>query len=106
MNLNAIARARCLKLLSLARQMLPEDAALSKRYVSLARKLAMRHRLPLGRRDFCRQCGVVWVPGRTLKVRVASSERRVLYTCLSCKHSASFPFAREKARAGARVKKG
>ncbi|MBU1197580.1 hypothetical protein KJ765_03630 [Candidatus Micrarchaeota archaeon] len=97
MNLNAIARERCRKLLSLAKDLLEPDPVLSKRYVSLARKIAMRHRFSLGSKDFCKKCGVVWVSGTTYKTRVSSSQRRVLYTCLSCNHPASFPFMREKA---------
>ena len=96
MDVNAIARQRCEKLLGLAKDMLAQDVALSKRYVSLARKIAMRHRFSLGSRLFCKNCNTIYVPGLTVRVRVSPSQQRVLYTCLSCKRSASFPFAKEK----------
>ena len=98
MNLNAIARSRCEKLIALAKEMYSEDSILAKRYVSLARKIAMRHRFSLGRRFFCRECDAIFIPGKTLKIRISPSQRRVLYTCLSCNTSASFPYAREKAK--------
>ncbi|MFH1199658.1 MAG: ribonuclease P [Candidatus Micrarchaeota archaeon] len=97
MNVNAIAAERCRTLISLAREMYPQDKALAKRYVSLARKIALRHRLPLGKKDFCRKCGTVFIPGRTLKVRLDSSKSAVLYTCISCNHTANFAYAKEKA---------
>ncbi len=97
MNANAIAAERCRKLIALAREIYSEDPALAKRYVSLARKIAMRHRLSLGKKDFCRRCGTVFIPGVTLRVRVSPSKTTVLYTCISCNHTANFPFAREKA---------
>ncbi len=100
MNLAAIARSRSESLLALAKEVYPREPALALRYVQLARKIAMRHRLPLGRGRFCRKCGTVFIAAQTLKVRVSPSQRRVLYTCLSCNHSTSFPFVREKARRG------
>ena len=73
-----------------------EDEALSKRYVSLARKIAMRHRLPLGSKSFCKKCGVVFIPGKTLRVRVASSKKAVIYECLACHAGKIYPYAKEK----------
>ncbi len=96
MDLNVIAQTRCEKLLHLAKQMLSEDEVLSKRYVSLARKIAMRHRFSLRSKRFCKSCNTIFIAGRTVKVRVSPSQQRVLYTCLSCKRSASFPFVKEK----------
>lgn len=97
MNITQIAVRRCSKLIRMAREIYPGDAALAKRYISLARKIAMRHRISLGKKEFCRRCGTVFIPGVTLRVRVSPSKTAVLYTCLSCNHTANFPFAREKA---------
>lgn len=77
-----IARGRIKKLLALAREMLDEDEKLSKRYVELARKLAKRHRVKLGSKLFCKECGVIFIPGKTLKVRV--SKGVPIYVCLKC----------------------
>jgi ribonuclease P protein subunit RPR2 len=97
MNPNAIALSRCRKLILLAREVYADEPALAKRYISLARKIAMRHRIPLGKKDFCRRCGTVFIPGVTLRVRVSPSKTAVLYTCISCTNTANFAYAREKA---------
>ncbi|MEK6954896.1 MAG: ribonuclease P [Candidatus Micrarchaeota archaeon] len=98
MNLDNIAMGRCEKLLLMAKEMYDEDKALSKRYVSLARKIAMRHRLPLGSKSFCKKCGSIFIPGKTLKVRVASSKKGVIYECLKCNATKIYPYAKEKAK--------
>lgn len=96
MNLDEIAHARCEKLLKMAKKIYDEDAALSKRYVSLARKIAMRHRLPLGSKAFCKKCGVIYIPGKTLKVRVAVSKQSVIYECIVCHSKKLYPYSKEK----------
>ncbi|MGC8850839.1 MAG: ribonuclease P protein component 4 [Candidatus Micrarchaeia archaeon] len=82
MDADAFARKRIARLLELARTALREDEELSLRYVELARKLAKRHRLKLGSMLFCRKCGVVFVLGETLKVRV--SRGAPVFVCLKC----------------------
>jgi ribonuclease P protein subunit RPR2 len=84
MDVEAIARQRIQTLLELARQKWPSDKALSRRYVSLAKKIAMRHRVKLGNRLFCKKCGVVFVPGRTVRVRKSAKQKAVLYICQEC----------------------
>ena len=94
--IDEIAFQRCDKLLDLARSEFSENPLRSKRYVQLARKIAMKHRLSLGSREFCRKCGVVFVPGRTLKVRVSSKTKSVFYACLQCGAVRKFGYSREK----------
>ncbi|MFH1442972.1 MAG: ribonuclease P [Candidatus Micrarchaeota archaeon] len=96
MNLDEIAYGRCGKLLLMAAGIYTEDPALSKRYVQLARKIAMRHRIPLGSKSFCKKCNTVFIPGKTLKVRVAPSKKAVVYICQNCKSEKKFPYASEK----------
>ncbi|MFH1751064.1 MAG: hypothetical protein ABH863_05270 [Candidatus Micrarchaeota archaeon] len=96
MDLDEIASGRCKKLLALAAEIYDEDKALSKRYVSLGRKVAMRHRIPLGSKTFCKSCNTVFIAGKTLKVRVASSKKGVLYECKACGSSRLFPYVKEK----------
>lgn len=93
---NSIAAERCAKLLTLARQIYSSEPALAKRYVFLARQLAMRHRIPLGAKDFCKACGLVWIPGRTVKVRTSARTARVIYACLACGATRSFGYLRER----------
>jgi len=93
-NINEIAAGRCRKLLGLAADALDSDEKLAKRYVSLARKIAARHRLPLGNKAFCKKCGLPWVPGKTVRVRLQGRGKTVLYTCV-CKNSRRFPYSQK-----------
>lgn len=76
------ARSRIEKLLQLAKEYLETDEVLSKRYVTLARRIAMRHRIKLGNKLFCKKCGILFVFGKTVKAR--TSKGRVLRICLKC----------------------
>ena len=94
MNAVEIAKQRCEKLLRMAKQAHAKEPALAKRYVALARKIAMRHRFSLGNKSFCKKCGTVFVPGSTLKVRLSKGLQ--LYTCVSCGFTRRFPFKPNK----------
>lgn len=96
MNAIEIACQRCKKLFEMARQQLETNPTRSKRYVLLARKVAMRHRLPLGAKDYCKQCGTVFVLGKSLKVRSSARQKMVLYICLACGSAKKFGYSREK----------
>ena len=93
MNVTEIAKERCEKLLKLAKENVESEPALSKKYVSLARKIAMRHRFPLGNKSFCKKCGVVFASGKTLKIRLEKGLR--LYICVSCGSMRKFPYKRK-----------
>ncbi len=95
MDLNEIALQRCEKLLRLAREVFAFEPALSKHYVALARRVAERHRLHLGSREFCRKCGTVWIPGRTLRVRQSSSKKVVTYSCVECGYVRRFQYKKQ-----------
>lgn len=59
---------------------------LARRYVTLARKLATRYKVPIPlkwKRRFCRQCNAFLVPGKNCRVR-ARKDKTVI-TCLDCK---------------------
>jgi ribonuclease P protein subunit RPR2 len=61
----------------------PEN--LSRRYVTLARKIGMRYNVRLLReyRDlYCRGCSTFWVEGRSVRTRLRSGRRS--QTCLQC----------------------
>lgn len=63
-----------------------KDRKSSKRYVDLARRIAMRARYRLPReikRKFCRGCNVL-LDSETCKVRTDAKTRRVVYRCLDC----------------------
>lgn len=57
----------------------------ARRYVDLARKIGMRHNVPLERswkRWVCAGCGTYLVPGRNATVRVRTG--RTVVTCKDC----------------------
>ncbi|WP_457555588.1 ribonuclease P protein component 4 [Candidatus Pyrohabitans sp.] len=101
-----IARERIEILMQLARDVFPRDRALAKRYVELARRIAMRYnvRFPAGwKRFFCKACGSFLVPGVNLRVRC--TKQRVVFTCLECGQVKRIPYVREKkARKNAELK--
>ena len=90
MDANKIAKERCTKLLKMAREVYTAEPALAKRYVSLARKISMRHRISLGNEAYCKKCNTIFIPGKTLRVRIAKGIR--LNTCVSCGFMRRIPF--------------
>ncbi|MCS7122072.1 MAG: ribonuclease P [Archaeoglobaceae archaeon] len=63
---------------------------LAKRYVELAKKISMKYRVRMSReqkRSFCKKC---MYPYRADRMRVRIKKRRVIVTCLNCKHSRRF----------------
>jgi len=95
-----IARERIDILLRMARENVKSDPALSKRYVEMARRIAMRSGVRLGRERkqfICKNCGSLLVPGVNCRVRVRSDhETRVVMTCLACGSRKRYPAVKEK----------
>ncbi|MFC1723188.1 ribonuclease P protein component 4 [Nanoarchaeota archaeon] len=63
-----------------------EKKSLANRYVTLARKIAMKLKLRIPseyKRLYCKHCYKFLMPGKNLRVRV--HESRVIYYCLECK---------------------
>ncbi len=85
------AATEATRLIDLAKVMWPADKELAKRYVSIARKMAMRHRVHLDPKSFCRKCGVPFVAG-TLKVRQDRATKTVLYACRDCNSARRIPY--------------
>ncbi len=84
-NPDAIARARIGILFSRAFLVFPENPALGARYISLGRKIALRHAIRLGkmRELYCKNCNSPRIPGRTAKYR-ALPGKILSITCLVC----------------------
>ncbi len=90
-----IARERILILFEEAEAVFPLDASLSDRYIEIARRIAMRHRIRIPRelrRRFCRSCGSYLVPGVGARIRIHRG--RVVVTCLRCRQQRRYPVAR------------
>ena len=94
-NADRVAMQRCSYLLNLAKQTWKKDEKLAKRYVQLTKKIAMRHRLKLGRRSFCKKCNTIFIPGETLKVRISAKQKAVLWKCLACDSVLRFPLRKK-----------
>lgn len=93
-DLNKIAFERCEKLLSMARKVFLKNPARAKRYVSLARKIAMHHRIHIDNKSFCKKCGQIFVAGVTLLVRLDSKNKRVVYVCAKCGAKKAFGYSK------------
>ncbi len=95
-----IALQRIERLFALAEEVFGEDPALAERYVGLARRIAMRSRLPLPRefrRRVCRACGSFLVPGSSSRVRVRQKrEPHISITCLRCGRIYRIPLRRRE----------
>ncbi len=87
-----IAEQRITTLFQQAEQTFSKDAALAHRYVSLARKMAMRLRLRMPKeykRKFCRYCYHFLMPGANARMR--TREGKVIISCLDCKKFMRIP---------------
>jgi len=84
-NVDAIARARIEILFSRAVRVFPENPALGARYISLGRKIALRHAIRLGkmRELYCKNCNSPRIPGVTAKYR-ATGGQFLSVSCLVC----------------------
>ena len=92
-----IAKERCAELLRMAVGKWREgDHVLSKRYVTLAKRISMRHRFPLGAAVACKKSGVPLVPGLTAKTRVGS-QKLILTICLECGTAVKKGFSAKRA---------
>jgi ribonuclease P protein subunit RPR2 len=92
-----IARERMDILLDLAKEVFCKDRELSRRYVSLARRIGTRHNVRLSKKDkllVCKNCSSFLVPG--VNSRVRTHALRVIITCLECGSIRRIPFVRER----------
>ncbi len=88
-----MAAQRMVRLFDLAEESFDVDPDLSKRYVLLARRIGMRHRVRMPaylKHKVCKGCGAYLVPGASCRVRVRGG--RVVTTCLECGKSSRRPF--------------
>ena len=93
-----IARERICVLFEQARQAFAEHPERSNHYVGLARKIAMRQRVRIGRdlrRQYCHHCYAFLVPGSNMRVRVHRGN--VVVTCGSCNKKTRYRVVRPDA---------
>lgn len=88
-----IAKERVNLLFKEAKDNFKENPSLSKRYVEIARKIAMKAQINFPshlRKKFCRKCGSYLVPGENLRIRTRN--KKLIYYCLECKSYMRFPY--------------
>lgn len=86
-----IAKERIEILFRLIEEVKKENYDLARRYVELARKIAMKYRIKLPKEfklKFCKKCLYPYKEGR-FRVRIAKS--RVIITCLNCGYVRRIP---------------
>ena len=83
----SVATERFQILLDQAKQMARKDEKLSRRYVSLARKISSRTKVRIPRESkmyLCKGCGLALVPGYNAKIRLHAHTTGIVISCLSC----------------------
>jgi len=83
----SVATERFEILLDQAKKMALTNEKLSRRYVSLARKIASRTKVRIPRESkmyLCKGCGLSLVPGYNAKVRLHAHTTGIVISCLSC----------------------
>jgi ribonuclease P protein subunit RPR2 len=83
----SVATERFQILLDQARKMALTDEKLSRRYVSLARKISSRTKVRIPRESkmyLCKGCGLALVPGLNAKIRLHAHTTGIVISCLSC----------------------
>ncbi len=92
-----ISQERISRLFDLALEEFPCDPSRSERYVSLARKIGMRHRVNIPselKRYMCKKCGSFLVPGKNSRIRLKGG--CIIVTCLECGAIKRYPFNERK----------
>jgi len=88
-----IAEQRISKLLNLAEKAAHSNKLkLADRYVEIARKLSMRHLVPIPKeykRSYCKKCYRYMLPGTSCSVRI--HRNKVIIHCFYCKKISRIP---------------
>jgi ribonuclease P protein subunit RPR2 len=91
--ISEMAHQRILLLFNLAEESFEQAPYLSNRYVLLAKKISMRHRIRIPqalKRRICKECGAFLVPGSNCRIRI--KDDKVMTTCLKCGMIMRIPF--------------
>ncbi len=88
-----IARERIEKLFAMAAMLAREGTnERSRQYVSLARRIGMKLDIPVGhRREYCRECNSMLIPGTTSRTRLAKG--KTVITCFNCGKVFRYPYS-------------
>jgi ribonuclease P protein subunit RPR2 len=100
-HIREIARERIIRLFELARAYPPK----SRRYLQLAKRIEMRHRVRIPRdlkRSMCKGCSILLIPGRNARVRIQRRRGYITTTCLECGRVMRYPYRLKRLKEGAR----
>ncbi len=92
-----IATERIEILFGLAKEQAGKRGGLSKRYVSLMRKMSSHYKVSIPKEmklAICKSCNDIIVPGINGTVRLASTPKRILYICSRCGSSNSLIYSK------------
>ena len=87
-----VAKERIKILFEQAEQAFSKNKALANRYVTLARKVAMKVRLRMPRelkRKYCKHCYKFLMPGTNARIR--TRDGKVIISCFECKKFTRIP---------------
>jgi ribonuclease P protein subunit RPR2 len=87
-----IAKERIAVLFKQAELRFEENKSLSNRYVTLARKLAMKVKIRMPKehkRKFCKHCYKFLMPGKNSRIR--TRDGKVIISCFECKKFTRIP---------------
>ena len=88
-----MAEQRIKRLFSLAEKTFPERPELADRYVEIARKISMRHRVSIPgefKRRICKECHAYLMPGQNSRIRLDG--KNMVITCLKCGTIKRYPY--------------
>ncbi len=88
-----MAEQRIQRLFELAEKAYLERPDLADRYVDIARRISMRHRVGIPRemkRRICKECGSFLAPGDNCRVRLDGNN--ILITCTRCGAVKRYPY--------------
>ena len=94
-----IALERIEILFKQADKRLKANPELSKRYIQLARKIAMRYlvKIPVDlKQKFCKKCGTYLKPGVNCRIRLNPKGKVRIITCLECNAIKRIPYGGNK----------
>ncbi len=96
-----LALSEIQRLLNLARKVRHENLELSREYVLLTKKIAMRQRLkipPHLKKLYCKSCYTPYTSDADVKVRIDYKKRHIRYFCRHCKHIRRIPYVKRHIR--------
>ena len=88
-----MAEQRIKRLFQLAQKAYPKRPELADRYVDVARRISMRHRVSIPRelkKRICKECGSYLMPGENSRIRLDG--KNIVITCMKCGAIKRYPY--------------